>query len=86
MALSDLAERVLIEHARTPDRLRYVVRALGSGFYTSDLAMLDAAYDELVNAGLIERSPTVVSFFGDPKHLYSPTESGLRQAAKEPAA
>lgn len=85
MPLSSLSQRLLRMHAARPDHQFYGVRALGSMFPESDLALLDAAYDELVKEGLIAKSNDVVSYFGRPTPLYAITDEGAKHAAREVA-
>ncbi len=49
-------------------------------FHPGDLDMLDAAYRELSEAGLVEFADDYVSFFGTPKRLYR-----LSERARVPA-
>jgi hypothetical protein len=86
MALSELAERLLREHARHPRELFYGIDLLGSFFRDADVQRLDEAYEQLLASELVERSGTTVSFFGVPKSLYRITQEGANHAAHETAA
>jgi hypothetical protein len=76
MELSSMATRLLDRLQQSPERLRYDTGVLGGMFRPGDLEILDSAYEELLTAGLIERSPGFVSFFGTPKRLFRLTEKG----------
>jgi hypothetical protein len=76
MELSPMATRLYERLRESPDRLRYDTAVLGGMFRPGDLEILDSAYQELSKAGLVERSPALVSFFGTPKPLYRLTDKG----------
>lgn len=86
MPLSTLSQRLLRNHAASPDYRSYEVEALGSMFRESDLSLLDAAYEELIKEGLIAKSNSVVSYFGRPTPLYEITDKGMKYAAREAVA
>lgn len=86
MSVSDLAERLLHYHAQMPDQLFYGERLLGTLYPESELQRLDAAYEELAEAGLLEKTRFVHSFFGMPKTLYRITPKGKELATQESAA
>jgi len=86
MMISDFARQLLQGHAERPNDLFYGVDVLGSFFRDVDLERLDSAYKELANAGLLDSSGAVVTFFGSPKSLYRLTDSGAKEAARENAA
>jgi DNA-binding HxlR family transcriptional regulator len=83
--LTELSEQLLRTHAQRPNQLFYGVDVLGGLFRDTDLARLDETYNELARAGLMERSGSVVSYFGMPKTLYRITEKGIEHVAREPA-
>lgn len=84
MALSRLARALLSRIQERPDLVRYDIGPLGSMFHPGDLDMLDAAYKELSDAGLVEFADDYVSFFGTPKRLYRLSEQG-RASVSTPA-
>ena len=84
--LSCLALTLLSHMADQPDRIEYNTRVLGGMFRDEDVARLDSAYEELVEAGLVERSGQIVSFFGSTKALCKITPEGERHAAERRAA
>lgn len=71
--LSPLAAELLVEMAKTPNRIEYHVRVLGGAFLDQDVARLDAAYAELAKRRLIEPANAGISFFGAYKPLYRVT-------------
>ena len=79
--LSGLATRVLRDHAARPVQLFYDINPLGNMFGRSAMDSLDAAYAELVGAGLMESAGDIVMFFGEVKELYRVTPLGLERAA-----
>jgi hypothetical protein len=86
VTISTLSEELLRLHAHQPQHLFYGSEVLGSLYYQSELGQLDEAYKELVEAGLMERSGSVISFFGSPKTLHRITNRGLEYVATQPAA
>ena len=80
MPLTPFAERVLMDHRRAPAKAFYDLDLLGSTFSSTMLTRLDEAYDELVQAGLVERSGDFVRFFDDFKPLYRLTAHGRAEA------
>ena len=85
MAISNLARRALIEHAKEPDKIFYADKVLGGMFGDSDIDQLDAAYKDLEANKLMESAGATISYFGAPKNLYRITEKG-KQEAKPTAA
>jgi hypothetical protein len=81
--LSALALKVLQDHQAYPRAAFYDLGCLGGMFRDVDVQHLDAAYQELDDAGLVEPSGKVVRFFSSYKHLYRLTANG--QALKEVA-
>jgi len=80
--LSALAIALLRDMERDPARAEYNTRVLGSMFRDEGVEKLDHAYAELRQAGLVEPTGSVVSFFGTPKPLYRITEAGEERARK----
>lgn len=80
MALTPFAEAVLEDHRRAPDKAFYDLDLLGHMFSGKALSHLDAAYEELVQAGLLERSGQFVRFFDDIKPLCRLPARGRGQA------
>jgi hypothetical protein len=78
--LSPLAESLLREMATRPDHVEYNTRVLGGMFRDEDVARLDSAYKELLQAEMVEHAHAVISFFGKPKTLYRITERGKQRA------
>ena len=79
MDISPFARKVLELHAAQPQRLFYGTDAIGGVYNVKELAHLDRAYEELVQAGLMTSSGTVISYFGEPKVLYRVTDEGERE-------
>jgi len=86
MAISQLAAQLLKDHALRSSNLFYDVDVLGPMFRDAALDRLDAAYTELVEAGLMEPAGVVISYFGVPKGLHRLTVAGRHQAAAEASA
>ncbi|HEY2586781.1 MAG TPA: hypothetical protein VGI81_13640 [Tepidisphaeraceae bacterium] len=86
MELSDTARMVLQAHANEPARPFYGIDLLGSFYRDTDLRRLDAAYDELRQAGLLSKAGGIISYFGEPKSLYRITDEGIKEAAREKVA
>ena len=78
--LGGLATRVLRDHAARPEQLFYDINPLGNMFGRSAMDSLDAAYVELVDAGLMESAGDIVMFFGEVKELYRVTSQGMERA------
>jgi hypothetical protein len=76
MELTPLAQEVLADHQSEPDVAFYDVDRLGPIFRDTDFQRLDDAYAELMQAGLMEKAGSVVSFFGTPRELYRLSEQG----------
>lgn len=83
MRISPLARCLLEAHANHPQLSFYGTDVLGSMFREKDLERLDNAYEELERANLMERSNTIISFFGESKYLYRVTKTGKQEADKE---
>jgi len=86
LKISSLALTLLTRMAEEPARIEYNTRVLGPAFWEAYGASLDRAYDELVDAGLAERSGQIVSFFGSTKALCRITPEGERYASEKRAA
>ena len=76
--LSQMATRLLGRMIESPGSLRYDTKVLPGMFRPGDLFILDAAYEELKEHGLIERAPGYASFFGTPKPFFRLTDKGRR--------
>jgi hypothetical protein len=78
-----LAEVVLNDHRRAPDKAFYDLDRLGSMFTPEDVRRLDEAYGLLVTKGLVEPSGSGVRWFSALKPLYRLTEKGrvMRRSA-----
>jgi len=86
MAISQLAIEVLRDHGKRPAHMFYDVDVLGPLFKDTELDRLDAAYIELIAAGLMESAGSVVSYFGAPKNLNRLTALGREMATTLSAA
>ena len=86
MAISQMSERLLREHARRANQLFYGLEVLGSLFRDTDVNRLDQAYAELADAKLMESSGVEFSYFGARKTFFRITSAGLERAAQQPAA
>lgn len=81
--LSPMAELLLRRMIADPDRHEYAYKVFPGMFRDADVERLDAAYRELEEAGLIERTGSIVMFFNSPKRLYRLSELG-RQVVEMP--
>jgi len=75
--LSETASMLLRMMAEYPNRIEYHTSVLGGSFRDSDIERLDQAYEELEEKSFVEKSGSLISFFGQPKSLRKITESGL---------
>lgn len=74
--LSPLAEAVLKDHRNAPNDHFFDLAVFGSMFPSESIERLQAAYDELQDAGLVERSGDFEELFGRVVALYRPTDAG----------
>lgn len=80
MRLTPLAEAVLKDHRSTPEDSFFNLAIFGSMFRNEDIQNLQSAYDELEEAGLMERSGEFEEFFGRILPLYRLTTLGRNDA------
>jgi DNA-binding HxlR family transcriptional regulator len=74
--LSPMAELLLRRMIVEPEKLRYDFQVFGGMFRDIDIERLDAAYRELEEAGLIERTGAIVMFSNSPKRIYRLSDLG----------
>lgn len=83
--LSSIALRLLDEMAKFPNRIEYRTRVLGVAFEDPEVALLDAAYAELISLGFAKKAGSTMSFFGTPKSLARITAAGQERVQEKAA-